>query len=387
MARGIETWAADLGQALAERGQQILLCKGAGKVTAPFERIVPCWTRDSAGTLRLLRWMPSSLGWRFGLGSGYAVEQTTFARNLIKLLQAEKIDILHVQDPHVAMTVQRAYERGRVRTRTILAHGTEEPLEFQARITWVQHLAPWHLEHARRHGVSRPGWTAIPNFIDPAAFRPHGPNLRSELELPDDAVVVLTAAAIKKRHKRIDSLLDEFSRLRAQRSDLPVYLVIAGGREEETDELMARGREQLGDRVRFLVSFPRERMAELYRTGDIFVLCSLKEMMPIALLEATACGLPCLINQHPVVTWMAGPGGTAIDMATPGALSSALLELAENSRLRGDLGRNAQTWCRQNFSRETVVNQILDYYDFVMSAGADGRGTTEMLPSRVQACA
>jgi len=53
------------------------------------------------------------------------------------------------------------------------------------------------------------------------------------------------------------------------------------------------------------------------------LLCSLKEMMPIALLEAIASGLPCIVNRHPVLEWITGPGGEAIDMTQTGALANA----------------------------------------------------------------
>ena len=117
---------------------------------------------------------------------------------------------------------------------------------------------------------------------------------------------MLSVAAIKRAHKRIDYLVREFAALGGKRPDWPVWLVVAGGRDEHSDELMTWGRELLGDRVRFLPNYPRERMPELYRAADLFVLCSLKEMMPIALLEATASGLPSLVNRHPVVEWMVG---------------------------------------------------------------------------------
>src|SRR5262249_37062321 len=148
--------------------------------------------------------------------------------------------------------------------------------------------------------------------------------LRAELAIPAEARVVLSVAAIKRDHKRLDYLLDEFDGLRKLHPDLPIYLVVAGGWETQTDELVREGNERLRDRVRFLIRFPRARIAELYRLASVFVLCSLKEMMPIALLEATACGLPCLVNRHPVMEWMIGGGGSAIDMAAPRALTAAL---------------------------------------------------------------
>jgi glycosyltransferase involved in cell wall biosynthesis len=422
VARGIEAWAADLGAALAGRGLEVTLCKGGGEAEAVYERVLPCWQRDSARTERLLRRLPRRFFWRLGLASGYGIEQTTFAWSLIRHLRRERIDILHVQDPQVAVLVERAHRLGLVGARTILAHGTEEPLDFQRRITYLQHLAPWHLDEARAAGVWRPTWTAIPNFIDSDRFRPgpgergagsgegaagsrerwagsrgrgagsrehgagSGEGLRKELGIPSDAPVVLVAAAIKRQHKRIDYLLREFAALRPHPNPLPVgegtrtgiplpegegrclpvWLVVAGGWEKDTDELVAEGKQLLGDRVRFLVRFPRERMPELYRAADLFVLCSLKEMMPIALLEAAASGLPCLVHKHPVMEWMIGPGGVAIDMTAGGALAAAMGSLLGDPARRRALGESARSHCIEHFGRDRVVDQILAYYEFVM---------------------
>ncbi len=381
VARGIEAWADDLAAALYVRGENVILCKGDGAATRPFERVVSCLRRESPTTLRLLRLLPRRVSWRVGLGSGYDIEQTTFALNLLPLLRRERIDVLHVQDPQVAVLAQRARRFGLIRARTILAHGTEEPPSFLQRIQYLQHLAPWHLEQVKTAGVWKPTWTAIPNFIDTERFSPGGSGaLRAELGIPADGLVILTAAAIKRHHKRIDHLIAEFLKLRQEAPELPAYLVIAGGWEPETDELIAEGTRLLGDRVRFLVRFPRPRMPELYRTADVFALCSLFEMMPIALIEATASGLPCVVNRHPVLEWMAGSGGTRIDMAAPGELAGALGAFLTSPARRKELGAAARAHCLANFSRDVVVDQILAYYRRVTDPRGSRRRCAKVPP-------
>lgn len=360
--RGVEAWAADLAKALYDRGEDVTLFKGGGAADAPYERVVPCLEQGSDRLRRFRRWLPRG-AWRLGLGTDVQVEQTTFALSLIPKLRRHRIDVLHIQDAHVAPVIQCARRLGLVRTATVLGHGTEESLDYQRRIRYLQHLAPWHLEQARAAGVWRPTWTAIPNFIDTDLFGPgRGDGLRAELGIPADHLVVLTTAAIKRHHKRVDHLIAEFERLRAARPDLPVTLVVAGGREADTDELMAIGRDRLGDRVRFLVRFPRDRMPELYRAADVFVLCSLFEMMPLAVLEATSSRLPCLVNTHPVLEWMVGPGGRPIDMATPGVLAAELARLCDDPAARAALGDAGRAYCRANFGRDAVVDQIVAYY-------------------------
>ena len=325
VARGVESWAADLGGALADRGEDVTLFKGGGEAEASFERVIPCWQRAEPRTERLYNRFLRRGFWRIGLGSPYGVEQTTFLLGLIPRLRRESFDILHVQDPYIALVVQRARWLGYVRTRTIYGNTTNEPLEFLRKITYLQHVTPHHFETAREAGVWKPAWTMIPNFIDTELFQPGRCDaLRAELGIPADALVVLSAAAIKRHHKRVDYLLEEFSRLLRAHPDLPAWLVVAGGREPETDEMIQIGRELLGDRVRFLVQFPRVRMPKLYRTADLFVLSSLREMFGVVLLESSASGLPCLANDEPVLRWVVGAGGEPIDMSQPGELARAI---------------------------------------------------------------
>lgn len=368
VARGVEAWAADLSRALQARGQAVTLFKGGGLAETEYERVIPCWHRTAPKTARLLRLLPRRGSWHLGLGNSYEIEQTTFALRLTRELRREKIDILHVQDPQVALLVQRARALRLVPTRTILAHGTEESLAFQKKLIFLQHLSPWHLEEARAAGVWKPTWTMIPNFIDTERFHPgRAEALRAELGIPADALVVLTVAAIRRYHKRIDYLIDEFARLRKAHPDLPAWLVIAGGWERETEGLIQEGSERLGERVRFLVRFPRPRMAELYRAADLCVLCSLREMLGIALLEAAASGIPCLVHQYPVLQWVVGPGGEALDMEKPGNLACALQRWLADPPARKAAGERAREYCVGLFSQDRVVQQILDYYAFVMA--------------------
>jgi 1,2-diacylglycerol 3-alpha-glucosyltransferase len=367
VARGIESWAHDLGRALHQRGHAVTLCKGGGTRETDLEHVLPCLKRTCASNKRIMRLLPKAM-WRVGLSNVYDLEQLTFLPALLRHLRRHRSEVLHVQDPLIALWVQRAHHMGIVPTRVILNHGTNEPYSFLDKITYLQHGAPLHLENARNDGCYKDTWRAIPNFIDTDTFRPgRCDEMRRELNIPDNALVVLCVAAIKRVHKRIDHLIGEVATLRKTAPELPIYLIVAGGAEADTDELIENGRAQLHDRFIGLVNFPRTRIPGLYRTADCFVLCSLREMMPMVLLEATASGLPCLINAHPSVQWIVGPGGRNIDMASQGALAHALGEICSIDSLRLHLGRHARRQCEINFSRDRVIDQILDYYRFVIS--------------------
>lgn len=365
VARGIEAWAGDLAAALHKRGMDVRLFQGGGKVTQSYQSIVSCLQRDSASMERLLRFVPRPVGWRVGFGSSYAAEQTTFAFNLIRELRRHRADILHVQDPLVAYWAQWARRVGVIRTKSILAHGTEEPIEFLRQIEYLQHLAPWHAEQIKQQGTWKQTWTTIPNFIDVERYAPgHDWDLRDEMSIPRDAKVVLCVAAIKRGHKRIDYLLSEYAKVKVDNC----YLVVAGGREGDTDSLIAEGQQLLGDHVRFLVRYPRERMASLYKIADLFVLPSLFEMMPIALIEASASGLPCLTHHHPNLTWMTGVGGIGIDMAQEGALAGFLASYLEHDDARFERGSLARAYSIEMFSETKIVDDVANYYHKILAS-------------------
>jgi len=365
--RGIEAWASDLGRVLADRGENVTLFKGGGSIEAEYERVLPCWQRMAPRTQALARWTKHGL-WRWGLSTTYELEEATFTWNLLKELRRNRIDILHVQDPQIGLFAQRAHQLGWVPTRVILGHGTNEPYPFLKKIKYLQHLAPYYLKEAETAGYWKPTWTAIPNFIDTDLFRPgKGIAVRSELGIPPDGLVVLCAAAINRGHKRIHYLVAEVDTLLRRNPELPVWLVVAGAQESDTGEIVRQGRAKLGDRIRFLIDFPRARMPELYSSADVFTLCSLREMLGIVLLEAASSGLPCLVHRHPVLEWVTGPGGIAVDMEKPCALADALLQLLGKSATRLEVGRQARDYSQANFSRGRVVEQILSYYRFVLT--------------------
>ncbi|MDE2028538.1 MAG: glycosyltransferase family 4 protein [Candidatus Omnitrophica bacterium] len=297
------------------------------------------------------------------MSTTYTLEEMTFTLNLLPELLIRQFDIIHTQDPDVAFILQKFYRWGWLRSKVILGHGTEESFEFLKAFDYLQHLAPHHMEEAKAAGVKIKKAFAIGNFIDTKVFRPGiGRKLRQEIGVPQDAFVVLSVAAIKRHHKRIDYLIDEIAQIKNEK----VYLLVAGASENETAGLINEAKTKLGRRAVFLTDFPRKQIQEVYAVADVFALCSLKEMMPIALLEAIASGLPAIVNRYPVEEWMIGPGGNAIDMARPGELSRTIQKYLDGE-YRTQKSQLAREHAVENFSKEVIVRQYLKMYEAVLS--------------------
>ncbi len=360
--RGVETWSQEAFDALRRRGVDVTLFKGSGANRAAGVHVLPCIARGSRLSDRLNRVLPA-WSWRVGFGSAYQTEQTTFALNLLP--RARRFDLVHTKDPQVAAILQAARKAGLSRAKVILNHGTEEPPDFLSRFDYVQHLAPFHLEEARRQGVASRRQFVVPNFVDTETFHPGGgAAVRARLGIPQEAFVMLCVAAIKRHHKRIDYLLTEAAGIPSSEGQ-PVHVLVAGARTGDTDGLAQMGAEQLGRRAHFLVDHPREQMPELYRAADLFVLCSFKEMLANATLEALASGVPCLMHQEPVARWAIGEGGETVDMQRPGALASAIVRYRQAEARAAASGR-ARRQAEAQFATDVVMAQQVAMYREVL---------------------
>lgn len=366
VARGIETWADVTATTMHEHGMDVTLFKGAGEARRPFERVVRCATRQSKWALRLVDWTPDC-AWHLGCGSGYEVEQTTFWFNVLGQLRRERFDVIHLQDPWLALLLERTHWLHGAKV--ILGHGTEEPDWFLKKLSHVQELSPFYLE---RHGdLGGRQWFAVPNFVDANKFRPGEQRAaRERFGLPQDKFVVLCVSALNRSRKRVHWLAYEF--LRAELDN--ALLVVAGANEPETEALLNEIEPLLEDRLVVLRDVPHAEMPLVYQTGDVYAICSLREVMSISILEAMASGLPCIGHTWGSTAWAIGDGGTIVDMETPGALASAL-ELYQEPVLREAHGHLARRRIEELFSVDAVMSQFVSMYRAVLGrerVDADG---------------
>ncbi len=305
------------------------------------------------------------------MGSPYDIEQTSFALALWWRIRRE-FDIVHVQDPMIATWLHRAHRAGLSRPAVIYANGTGEGAGVMQRFTFLQLLTQAAADAWIPHAPPVQSVFMIPNFIDTACFRPgNRDEARTRFGLPLGPTIILCCAAIRRFHKRIDVLLQGFAEL-CRRTGTDAILVIAGGREPDTDDLIKEGTALLGDRVRFLPDLARKSMPELYRCADAFVLPSLYEMFGIVLLEALASGLPVLCNDTAAFRAIVGPGGLCVDLTQPAGIARGLAELLQPVT-RADLAQAGRAHVAQHYAQAAVTDAIVAMYRSVQAASSHAR--------------
>ena len=220
----------------------------------------------------------------------------------------------------------------------------------------------------------------VPNGIDVDRFRPADPaerqSLRERLRLPGDLPVLLFVGFFSP-DKQPRLLFDAWQRLRQRGLETTVVFVGATRSSyfEVDDELapvMRHDAAALGVEQRVVFAGAAHNVDEYFRAADVFVLPSRREGLPVALLEAMACALPCVASR------LAGSTDTIIEHQKNGmlvpvgdveALAHALARLLSDPALAALLGAAARQTVVRRFANVDTADRWLDTYQHVGVAG------------------
>jgi glycosyltransferase involved in cell wall biosynthesis len=174
----------------------------------------------------------------------------------------------------------------------------------------------------------------IPNFIDPEIFHPARPGEKDRLKDRlgySEKTLVLYAGRLVAR-KGIGYLLEAWRDVSPEFPDSRLLLLGDGPLRQSLEAASFRlgiaGTARFAGRV--------DNVPEYLRAADLFVLPSLQEGLPNALLEAMASGAPVVATRIGGVTDVVEPDRTAIlvEPGDPGKLAKGLGEMLGNPSFR-----------------------------------------------------
>jgi glycosyltransferase involved in cell wall biosynthesis len=215
-------------------------------------------------------------------------------------------------------------------------------------------------------GVSAARISVISNSLTPRdpPLQKEVNELRRSLGIVPGEILVLSVGRLS-REKAHSDLIRALSHACDLRPDVRLRLILVGdGPERERLKVLATHVQQ---RVLF-AGHVRDPWV-FYHAADIFVLCSLTEGSPLALLEAMAANLPIIASAVGGIpeTLVHQASGLLVPAADRAALSQALIDLAENSSMRERLGRAAGLAVRDHLP-DSYANRLLAIYARAMTA-------------------
>ena len=302
------------------------------------------------------------------------------ATKMAEIADYEKLDILHVHYaiPHaISAHLAREIVGSRLKFVTTL-HGTDITLvgrdpsylpitKFGIEVSdGVTAVSEWLKEETAKNFATEKQIRVIPNFVDPARFRPHQ-RPRHHL-FGESGDKILCHVSNFRPVKRIQDVLAVFERV--SKSIPSRLLMIGDGPDRSRAEAFCRDR-GLRDRVFFLGNIPN--IEELLGASDLFLLPSEAESFGMAALEAMASEVPVIGTRAggmPEVV-MEGENGYLLTVGDVEGMAARAIEILSDPVLQRRLGVAGRELAEQRFNVAQVVPLYRQFYEEVI-AGAPG---------------
>ncbi len=201
--------------------------------------------------------------------------------------------------------------------------------------------------------------------------------LRSELGIPPEAFVVAAVGQIvpwKSHHV----LLDAVGRLRRAPEGVEIRCLIAGADlfgDHPDYEALLRARAMQPD-LRGAVTFLGHRtdVTAVYNACDAFALPSRREPFGRALVEAMACGKPCIACNEagPAEIVADGETGLLVPPGDAGALAVAIDRLRRDAALAACLGEAGRARALAEYTEATTAARTASLYRELLGMEEEG---------------
>jgi glycosyltransferase involved in cell wall biosynthesis len=197
----------------------------------------------------------------------------------------------------------------------------------------------------------------IPNGVDTDRFHPR------EEKTIGKRLKLLTVSRLIKR-KRINLLIETLRELCELNVEAELNIAGEGALMQNLKSLASR----LGvaEHVNFMGRIESEKMPQVYRVNDIFVMSSEHEGMCNAMLEAMASGLPIITTPCEGVEELITDNGIVVEQSTAESFATAIIELANNSQVHQKMALDASKKAQQ-FSWRTVADRYIKCYHNVLN--------------------
>ena len=200
----------------------------------------------------------------------------------------------------------------------------------------------------------------LPNIIDLQAFEKVAATRQTQPRSQNKDIVLLTISRLVP-WKGIELCLEALSHL----EDLPVSLRIVGNGAPDYELSLRELADRLGvrEQVEFIGAVPPNKVAEEYRTADIFMLASYYEPFGIVLVEAMAAGVPIVATNVGGIPTVVEDGVSAqlVPSGDAVGLAKEIRALVKSETKLQDMAIAARTRSKQ-FDIKIVLDKLVGTY-------------------------
>ena len=203
------------------------------------------------------------------------------------------------------------------------------------------------------YGLSEEKIIIVPNYIDTELFSPQNQEKYS------DRIIYVGRLA---QQKNLNNLITALSG-----TNIGLDIVSGFSDHGEQSTMVESLVYQAGTAkvsLRFLGKIPNQKLPDILNKYSIFVLPSLYEGMPKALLEAMSCSLACIATDVLGNRELIDDENTGLLCRTTAeSLRKAILRLNNDQALQKNLGQHARKFVVDNFSLQTQIKKEISIYE------------------------
>lgn len=298
-------------------------------------------------------------------------------RGLVQVFRKNRIDVVHSHEFTMAV-YGTAASRLLALPHVITMHGgftVCTALRRRIALRWAMRNSDQTVmvsratqrQFATELGLDEKRFTVVPNGVLVRAG--NAANAREEFGIrPGDCV--LLAVGTLERHKGHRVLLEALARLARAGPTAPWKLIIAGGRGGDQHEALLKylRDERLNDRVHIVTD--RNDIPDLLAVADVFVMPSLWEGLPMALLEAMVARKAIVASATAGIpeAIVDGRDGLLVPPGDVGALAQALHTLLTDPMRRILLSECAAARGQRDFTVQVMAERYETLYTRAWSA-------------------
>lgn len=310
--------------------------------------------------------------------SPLSFQNVTALKELKKLFETEKFDLVHVHTPVASLLTRMAFRKSKHGKLIYTAHGfhfyegapkqnwliyyTAEKLAAK----WTDHLITINEEdykNAHRllstekislvHGVGVD--LSVQSTVDEERQK-----MKEQLGLSNESIVISYVAELNE-NKNQQFLLRNWQTIKQKNPNFELLFIGAGEKETVLKKLVEEN-ELKG--IHFL-GFRRD-VPKLLQISDIVTLLSHREGLPRSIMEAMAEGIPCVVTNTRGLRDLvqSGKNGFVVNHEANNELIDAFSALYEKEK-RSIMGENARQLV-QPFLIENVLEEYIEVYDKVL---------------------
>lgn len=263
----------------------------------------------------------------------------SWAAVLTKYLHGTKL-IVRCGYEWLEVMEKRGYATWKLRAAALL-----ERVAYTAAEVVVFSNAPDKEYARRRFGIPSSKMRIVPNFVDTEFFSPR--------KTPRETDRIIFVGKLTNQ-KNVSSLISAVS-------GLPLRLVVVGDGPLR-GELEEQTKKTGGD-IEFKGNLSQERLVKEFAKSSVFVLPSLYEGHPKALLEAMSCGMVCLGTDVKGIAEIIRHGENGyLCKPTAESISHALKEIIVRGKPPLSVGEEARETIRERFGADQVLQEEFRLY-------------------------